>query len=211
MVTPKPPIDAVLFDIGGVFIDWDPEHLYKKLIPDADERRHFLTEVCSPEWHSQHDRGRDTAESCRELAERYPEHAGLIAAWSERNEEMVAGILADSIKVLEELRARGVACYVISNHEREAWERRRARYDFLDAFDGYVLSYEEGILKPDPEIFRRALTRFGLTPATTLFVDDRDENIDVARSLGMQTLRFTTAPALREALVSCDLLMPVSG
>jgi 2-haloacid dehalogenase len=197
---------AVVFDLGGVFFDWDPRHLYRKLIPDVAARERFLAEVCSPEWHAEQDLGRSIEASCKDLASRHPECAELILAWSERNEEMVAGVLDDSIFILRDLRRDGTRCYALSNMEPEAFAFRREHYPFMSEFDGFVISSIEGVMKPDREIYRRLLSRFELDPARTLYVDDRVANVDAAIQLGLDAWLYTTSAELRRWLVSRGLL-----
>lgn len=199
--------DAVLWDLGGVLLDWDPRHLYRKLFgADVAAMDDFLSRVCSPAWHAQQDLGKATSEACAELVAEHPGQAEMINAWAQRNEEMVAGVIDGSVDVLAEIRAGGFACYALSNMERESWQRRLRLYGFLSWFDGYFISSYEGVMKPDPLYFERALARFGLSPAGCLFIDDRAENIEVARSLGIPAVTFCSPGQLREDLVARGLL-----
>jgi 2-haloacid dehalogenase len=183
-------LTAVVFDIGGVLLDWDPRHLYRKLISDPAEMEWFLANVCTPEWHERHDRGLSTAESCAALAEEWPRYAGLILAWSERGEEMVAGPLPEGVKLLRRVIESGLPCYALTNMEAETYPKRVARYDFLRCLTGAVVSGFEGIAKPDREIFELLLRRFGLDAATTLFVDDRAVNVAAAADVGMEAMVY---------------------
>jgi 2-haloacid dehalogenase len=199
--------EAVLWDLGGVLLDWDPRHLYRKLFgADIAAMDYFLAHVCSPDWHAQQDLGKATAQACAELVAQHPGQAAMINAWAERNEEMVAGAIAGSVEVLAELRAGGVSCYALSNMERESWQRRLQLYDFLSWFDGCFISSLEGVMKPDPRYFRGALARFELRPEGCLFVDDRPQNIEVAWSLGIPAVLFHSPQQLREDLVARGLL-----
>jgi 2-haloacid dehalogenase len=198
---------AVLWDLGGVLLDWDPRHLYRKLFgADQAAMDEFLAHVCSPEWHAQQDLGKATAEACAELAAEHPGQAEMINAWAERNEEMVAGVISGSVEVLAELRAAGTACYALSNMEKESFQRRLQLYDFLSWFDGCFISSFEGVMKPDLEYFERALARFGLSPADCLFIDDRAQNIEAARSLGIPAVLFGSPEQLRAELEGRGLL-----
>ncbi len=199
-------MEAVVFDLGGVLIDWDPRHLYRKLFADEVEMERFLADHCSPAWHQPHDRGVPAAESCAVLAARHPELADLIWAWSTRSEEMIGGVDEGSIEVLRAVRDTGLPCFALTNMEAETYPVRRARYPFLRWFDGTVVSGWEGMAKPDPEIFVLLLERFGLTPETTLMVDDLSENLDTARQLGMQTLLFRSSARLRDELEVAGVL-----
>ena len=204
-------IDAVVFDLGGVLLDWDPRNLYRKLFADEERMEFFLREVCTPQWHDAHDRGVPTAASCAELATRYPEWASLIAAWAERGEEMVAGPIEASVDVLRDLEASGLPRYALTNMEAETYPLRLQRFEFLGWFDGTVVSGLEGIAKPDPEIFLRLLDLFGLTGSRTLMIDDRLENLVVAEQLGMPTIHFHSSQQLRDRLESLWLLRPRTG
>jgi 2-haloacid dehalogenase len=184
-------LSAVVFDVGGVLLDWDPRHLYRKLIGDPAEMEWFLANVCTPEWHERHDRGLSTAESCAALAEEWPRYAGLILAWSERGEEMVAGPLPEGVELLRRVIGRGLPCYALTNMEAETYPKRVARYDFLRCLTGAVVSGFEGIAKPDREIYELLLRRFGLDAATTLFVDDRAVNVAAAADAGMEAMVYS--------------------
>jgi 2-haloacid dehalogenase len=184
-------LDAVVCDIGGVLLDWDPRHLYRKLIPDPAEMEWFLANVCTPQWHEQHDRGVSTAESCAALAAEWPQYAGLIMAWSERGEEMVAGPLPDGVKLLRQVIGSGLPCYALTNMEAETYPKRVARFDFLRCFTGAVVSGFEAIAKPDREIYELLLHRFGLDAATTLFFDDSPVNVSAAADAGMDAMVYS--------------------
>jgi 2-haloacid dehalogenase len=208
---PSSAIEAVVFDVGGVLLDWDPRHLYRKLFDDEDEMNRFLERVCTMEWHEWHDRGFSVAESCETLATAHPDHAELIRAWGHRGEEMVAGPIDGTVEILQELRLRGVPCYALTNMERETYPRRVARYPFLNWFNGTVVSGFEGVIKPDPEIFKLLLSRFELRPSATLVIDDSAANVEAARSLGMRALRFQSAAQLRRELERMRLLAPTGS
>ncbi|MGI8713492.1 MAG: HAD family hydrolase [Solirubrobacteraceae bacterium] len=202
----SPAIDAVVFDIGGVLLDWDPRYLYRRLFHDPDEMERFLAEVCTLEWHAAHDRGVALEESCAALAARHLEQAELIWAWARRSEEMVSGPIDGSVEILRELRASGVRCYALTNMEAETYPLRRERFDFLGWFDGTVVSAHERVIKPEPEIFRRLLARFGLEASRTLLIDDAQRNVDAARALGIRAIQFRSPDQLRRRLAGLRLL-----
>jgi 2-haloacid dehalogenase len=199
-------LNAVVFDVGGVLLDWDPRHLYRKLFDDEQEMERFLAELCTVEWHAQHDRGVPAEQSCAALAAEHPEYAELIHAWSRRTEEMIAGTIDGSIEILRELKADGIRCYALTNMEAETYPLRAARYEFMSWFDGTVVSAHEGVIKPEREIFERLLTRYGLDPARTLMIDDSRRNIEAAARLGMKTVHFTSPEQLRTELRRLGLL-----
>ncbi len=196
----------MVFDIGGVLLDWDPRYLYRKLFTDQAAMEWFLGEVCSPEWHAPHDRGVSAAASCAELASRHPEFSELIWAWSNRSEEMIGGVDAGTVEVLRAVRETGLPCYALTNHEKETYPLRLERFAFLGWFDGTIVSGQEGVAKPELAIFRRLLDRFGLTPSTTLIIDDNQENLEAARKLGIQTVLFRSSRQLRTDLEVAGVL-----
>jgi len=197
---PGQDIAAVVFDIGGVLLDWDPRHLYRQLFDDPAEMADFLSRICTPQWHLSHDLGADTRQSCRELALAHPAYAELIMAWAERGEEMVPGQFDDAVGVLADVRAAGVRCLALSNMEAEKFALRRSRFPFLGWFDGCVISGVEGVVKPDRKIFEILLSRYHLAPEATVFVDDVARNVEAARSLGIVAIRYSTAERLRSDL-----------
>jgi 2-haloacid dehalogenase len=182
--------------------------LYRKLFDDEGEMDRFLAEICTMQWHERHDRGYSVQQSCENLATAHPEHAELIRAWGRRSEEMVAGPIDGTVELLQALRRAGVACYALTNMERESYPQRVARYPFLSWFDGAVVSGFEGVIKPDPEIFRLLLSRFDLRPERTLVIDDSAANVEAARSLGMRAVRFRSPAQLRAELERMRLLTP---
>lgn len=204
-------ISAVVFDIGGVLLEWDPRHVYRDVFDDEKEMERFLSEVCSREWHEDNDRGVRYAESCGALAARFPEYAREIHLWGERTEDMIVGTIDGTVEILAELQAAGMPCYGLTNMEAETYPVRYERYEFLRSLAGTVVSSQEGVIKPDPEIFRRLFARFSLIPAETVFVDDAERNIAAARALGMQTVLFTSPAQLRGELVALGLPLAPAG
>jgi 2-haloacid dehalogenase len=200
------PIGAVVFDVGGVLLDWNPRHLYRKLFSDEAEMEWFLAEVCSPAWHAPHDRGVSTAASCAELVCRYPQFSELIWAWSTRSEEMISGVDVGSVEILRAVKETGVPCYALTNMEAETYPLRLERFPFLGWFDGTVVSGREGVAKPDPAVFTLLLDRFGLKASTTLMIDDTNENLEAAHKLGIQTVLFRSPCQLRAELETAGVL-----
>jgi 2-haloacid dehalogenase len=200
-------IAAVVFDIGGVLIDWNPRHLFRKLFPhDEAGMERFLANVCTPDWNAEQDRGRPFADGIAQLTARHPDRAPLIEAYRERWIEMLDGAIAGSVEILAELRERGVPLYVLSNWSAETFPEAKARFDFLSWFRGVVISGEVGIAKPERAIFQLLCDRFQLAPETTLFIDDVAPNVDAARELGFAAALFRDAAGLRNALASTGLL-----
>lgn len=201
------PVRALLVDVGGVLLDWHPRHLYRRLIADEAELERFLAQVCTLDWNLTLDAGRPFDEACAELAARHPDHADLVHAWV-RQAEMIRGEVPGMAALVDRLARRGVPRYLLTNMPRWVFDERQAAYPVLRRFDGAVVSGDEGIVKPDPAIFRLALTRFGLDPATTLFVDDSAVNVEAAADLGFRVHHFVDAPGLEQELVALGVLSP---
>jgi 2-haloacid dehalogenase len=200
------PVKAVVFDLGGVLIDWDPRYLYRKLLDDEAAVEAFLATVCTPEWNAEQDRGRPFAEGVAELVERHPVHAAAITAYHERWPEMLGGAVGGTVEVLAELRAAGVPVYALTNWSAETFGIARERFEFLEWFDGVLVSGEERMIKPDPAIFRLLLDRFGLDPGATFYIDDSPANVAAADRLGFDAVRFTSPAQLRRDLEARGLL-----
>lgn len=199
---------AVVFDVGNVLVDWQPDLLYRSLIPDAATRARFLAEVATKDWHFQHDAGRPFAETSAELTAAHPHFAEAIAAWGPRFHEQVAP-MPGMAALVADLDALGVPLYAITNFSHEFWPRFVADHrPIFDRFAGIVVSGEERLVKPDAAIYRLALDRFGLAAGEALFVDDREDNIAGAAAVGMATHLFTSAAHLRAALLDYRLLAP---
>jgi 2-haloacid dehalogenase len=151
----------------------------------------FLGTVCTARWHDAHDRGMTMRASCAVLARQWPAYADLIMAWWERSEEMIGGPIPDGVRLLRQVIDGGLPCYALTNMEAETYPGRRSRFDFLRWFEGTVVSGFEGIAKPDREIYDVLLRRFSLDPAATLFIDDRQVNVDGAAHAGMDAVLYT--------------------
>jgi 2-haloacid dehalogenase len=202
-------IDAVIFDLGGVLLDWNPRYLYRKLFDDEQAMERFLREVCTMTWHEANDRGVPFEVTCAQLAAEYPEHAEHIWAWGTRTEEMVGGPIDGTVEILRELRRQGsVRLFALTNMEAHTYPLRRERYDFLRWFEGTVVSSSEGVIKPDARIYRVLLERYGLQAGATLMIDDSPRNIEAARALGMPAVLFESPQALRRELEDAGVLAP---
>ncbi len=200
------PLTAVVFDLGGVLIDWNPRYLYRKLFDDEAAMEAFLADVVSPEWNGQQDSGRTWAEAVEVLSAEHPEQRDLIAAYWHRWQETLGDAIGPTVEILEELRRTGVRLYALSNWSAETFPVARPRYPFLESFDGIVISGEVKIAKPDPRIFRHLLDKYSLDPAATVFIDDSAANVQAAAAQGLVALRFEDAPTLRSDLVRLGLL-----
>lgn len=204
------PRDVVVFDLGGVLIDWNPRHLYRKLIPsllpDEATMERFLAEVCNRAWIDRQDAGRPYAEAIPELIAQYPEQAELIRLWFDRWAEMCAGPMPGMVEILRELKAKNTPLYALSNFSADTFVTARALYDWLDLFDDIVLSAEVGFNKPHPRIYWTLLDRHKLDPKRCVFIDDLPANLAPAAKLGIGTIQHRCSGETRALLTQWGLL-----
>jgi 2-haloacid dehalogenase len=204
VTAPKP--TAVVFDLGGVLIDWNPRYLYRTLFDDEAEMEAFLAEVTTQEWNAQQDAGRPWSEAVEALVAQHPDRRELIEAYWHRWPETLGGPIEGTVQILGELRARGVRTYALSNWSAETFPLARPRYPFLEWFDGILISGEAKLIKPDPRIFAHLLEKFGLEPGSTVFVDDSAANVRAGGEAGLISIRFSDPPELRRELGALGLL-----
>lgn len=198
---------TVIFDIGRVLYRWDPRFLYERLIADAGALDAFLRDVVTIEWHFQHDAGRDFADTSAELIAQHPQHAELIQAWAPQFLDTIPGPVEGMPALVDELHARGVPLYAITNFSHEFWPPFRAREAAMfDRFRDIVVSGDEKLVKPHPAIYALALARFGLRASEAVFIDDNEANVAAAAAAGLHALHFVDTPTLRRALSDLALL-----
>jgi 2-haloacid dehalogenase len=201
-------ITTVVFDLGGVLIDWDPRHLYRQLFSDPQEMEVFLRDVVSPDWNAQQDSGRTWAEATAELLAKHPDQEEMIRVYTDRWADMLAGPIAGTLGILGEVRDRGLRIYALTNWSAETFPRARLMFPFLAWFEGIVVSGEERVMKPDPEIWHRLTERFAIDPTRAVYIDDMPRNAQVAAELGFHAIRFESPELLRTDLVELGVLPP---
>ncbi len=196
-------IDTIVFDLGGVLIDWNPAYLYRKLFSNEEEMTYFLREICTPSWNEQQDAGRPLSEATSWLVNKHPEYEDLIRAFYERWEEMIAGPVHETVHILEHLyRQNKHRLYALTNWSHETFPIAQARFAFLNRFEGILVSGEEKLIKPDPRIFYLLFERFGIQPEHALFIDDNPKNVEAAQRCGMHALQFHSPGRLHADLTS---------
>lgn len=206
------PITTVVFDLGGVLIDWNPRYVYRELIGDEERMEWFLENICSPEWNARQDAGRSFDEATAELLGKHPEHEDLIRVYYDQWEDMLAGPLHDSVEILREVRDSRYQLYGLTNWSAESFPVARERYDFLDWFEGIIVSGEIRMIKPDPEIFEYLADHFEIDPGATVFIDDSAANVEAARNAGYYAILFRDAAQLREDLGAAGVdLEPIAN
>ena len=199
-------LTTVVFDLGGVLIDWDPRYLYRQLFDDPDEMEAFLAEVTTMEWNAHQDAGRPWVEAVETLVAEHPERRELIEAFHRRWPEMLAGEIPGTVDVVADLRGAGVRLVALSNWSAEMFPVALERFDFLTWFEGIIISGEVRVNKPDRRIFEHLSDQFGIEPAEAVFVDDAPANVEAATALGFHAIQFTDASALRSELTRLGLL-----
>jgi 2-haloacid dehalogenase len=197
---------TIVFDLGGVLIDWNPRHLYRKLCSDDRAIEEFLVEVDFHGWNAAMDRGTPMADGVKQLRREFPHRAEWIDAWMHRWRESLLGPIPGTVAILEELRAAGFSLLALSNWAADTFAAVRDEYPFLRHFEHIVLSGEERVIKPDPEIFRRLLARSGRRADECLFIDDAAANVAAAQSLGFDAIQFRSPNELRRELARRRIL-----
>ena len=184
-------IDTVVFDLGGVLIDWNPEYVYRELITDEKQRKWFFRHVCTPDWNEEQDAGRPLQEGTDILVRAFPEHEKNIRAFYDRWREMLGGPIPGTVEILKHLKENtGTKLYALTNWSAETFPIALGIFDFLHWFDGRLVSGEEKTRKPFPDIYQKLIQRFNINPRSSIYVDDNVRNILPAKELGFTTIHF---------------------
>lgn len=204
-------VEFILWDLGRVLVDWEPERAYVSRIQDPAQRADFLNNICNMDWHCRHDAGVSFAENAASLIAQYPAHSDNIHAWESNWFDMFDGYVEGTPALFERLEATGIAQYALSNMPAEVWPAMQVEFPILSRFRDAIISGEEGLIKPDPALYEIALRRMGNPPAgQVFFIDDSLPNIEAARRLGFQTHHLKTAIGLETALIGHKLLPATS-
>ena len=195
----------IVFDFGGVLIDWNPEYLYKKVFEDKAQMEHFLNNVCTYSWNVLQDAGRPVAVATAEKQQEFPEYKDEIAMYYGRWAEMLGGEITENSRLVKPLSEK-YNTYGLTNWSAETIPVAMERYDFFNHLKGIVVSGEEKLIKPDPKLYYILLDRFNLNPEETLFIDDNAHNIDTAKLLGFETIHFTPDVNLKSVLTEMGML-----
>lgn len=193
-------IKNIIFDFGGVLLDWNPRYLYKSYFNNDEEMEHFLADICNGEWNIKQDAGRPFAEAVKELQSKFPEYAEAIQMYDDDWEKMLKCELPESIDLLKELKSMGYGIYGLTNWSAEKIGYAFANYSFFSLFDGIVVSGVEKVVKPDRIIYEILLERYSLKPGECVFIDDNQDNVDMAKALGINAIRFDNIGNVKEHL-----------
>jgi 2-haloacid dehalogenase len=190
----------IVFDFGGVLVDWNPHHLYDKYFGSVEKAEWFLNNICLYSWNIQMDGGKPFAEGVAELQAQYPEWSEAIAIYHTRWIEMMGGEIAGMADIVKRLKEAGYGVYGLTNWSSETFPLVRDKYAIFKQLDGMVVSGEEHLLKPDAAIYKCLLERYNLQAEESLFVDDNADNVTGARNVGMKAVRFTSVAELEREL-----------
>ncbi|MBN9379140.1 MAG: HAD family phosphatase [Chitinophagaceae bacterium] len=194
-------IDTVVFDLGGVLIDWNPEYLYREVFPDESERRWFLSNITTPDWNEEQDAGRTLQEGTEYLVRKFPEHEKNIRLFYDRWQEMLGGPLHETVEIFRHLKEISkVRLYALTNWSAETFPIALELYEFLHWFDGRLVSGAEKIRKPSPEIYQLLIKRFDIDPKKAVYVDDNLRNVLPARELGFWGIHFQSPAQFQQEL-----------
>lgn len=203
----KSDIKAIIFDFGGVLIDWNPRYLYQNYFPEQPQAmERFLAEIDFYNWNDQQDKGRPFAEGIAELSAKFPQHAALIKKYYDRWEDSVSGPIRGSVEILRKLKQNEFPLYGLSNWSAETYPQVRQKYPFFAWFDDIILSGRVKMTKPDPAIFKLLLKKTGYTAPECVLIDDSQTNIATANKLGFIPIHFTSSEQLRSELQGLHLL-----
>lgn len=193
-------IKNIVFDFGGVLVDWNQRYYYRDYFNDDERMEYFLAHVCTNEWNLQNDRGRTYDETVAELAGEYPEFREAIEMFPIHWGEMLRGDKPESVALLRRLKSMGYSLYGLTNWSAENIHVAFERFDFLGLLEGTVVSGIEKAVKPEPELYRILLDRYSLRAEESVFIDDRAENVETARRMGFQGVVFDNIDNARTEL-----------
>lgn len=195
-------VNTIIFDLGGVLIDWNPRYLYRKIFKTEEEVEWFLKNICTSEWNEQQDAGRSFAEATKELVTKFPEHEPAIRAWYDRWQETINGPILGTVEILQAIRdSKEHRLYALTNWSAESFPWAFDNFDFLKWFEGIVVSGVEKTRKPFPEFYRILLDRYNINPADAIFIDDSHRNVVGGEMLGIQGIHFQSPEQLKAELI----------
>ena len=201
-------IQTLIFDLGGVLIDWNPLYVYRNYFDSEEKLHYFFEHICTHDWNEEQDAGRTISEGTQLLVQQYPEWEQPIRDYYGRWTEMLGGPIPETVDLLQQLKASGkYKLYALTNWNQHLFEIALVRYQFLHWFDGRVVSGEEKTRKPFPEIYERLLQRYRVPAAEALFIDDNERNVLAARNVGITSIHFRNAAQLKAELLQMGIVL----
>jgi 2-haloacid dehalogenase len=200
-------IKTIIFDLGGVLIDWNPDYVYDTIFDNPADKKWFFENICTPDWNEEQDAGRTLQEATELLVRQFPAHENNIRAYYDRWQEMLKGPIHGTVDVFRELKEHNkYQLLALTNWSAETFPIALERYEFLHWFDGRVVSGEEKTRKPFTAIYQTLINRFGVEPSKAVYIDDNARNLHPAKELGMHTIHFQNPAQFRKALVDIEAL-----
>lgn len=198
-------IDTIIFDFGGVLVDWNPRYVYRDYFRDDEKMEWFLENICTDDWNIEQDRGRSLAEATELLVALHPDWEKEIRMYYDEWETMLKDAIHETVETLLELKKK-YKVYGLTNWSAQTFPIALDRFEFFQVFDGILVSGKEKLIKPDEKIFERMMEKFHLKPEDCLFIDDNIKNVETSRAFGIQTIHFLNPEDLRETLVEMEIL-----
>ena len=198
-------IKNIIFDFGGVLIDWNPRYAYKTVFANPEDMEIFLRNVCNDAWNVEQDRGRTLEEGTELLQKKFPEHHELIQLFYDKWEVMLHSDMPETVDILYKVKPN-YNLYGLTNWSAETFPIAYERYSFFKEFIGIVVSGAEKLIKPDERIFQVLLDRYNLNASESIFIDDNLNNIKTAQKMGFYVIHFTNAEALKEQLAAWEIM-----
>lgn len=198
-------INTIIFDFGGVLVDWNPRYLFRDYFQDDEKMEWFLGNICTDDWNIEQDRGRLIAEATQNLVEEFPEYKKEIEMYYGQWDTMLKSEIPESIEILYELEKK-YPLYGLTNWSAETFPKALKRFEFFQVFKGILVSGEEKLIKPDGKIFELMMKKFSLKPENSLFIDDNLKNVEASRNFGIQTIHFQNPEQLRQELNELNIL-----
>jgi len=199
-------IDTIIFDLGGVLVDWDPKNLYRKVFKTEEEMNWFLNNICTSDWNIEQDGGRTIKEAVALKVSEYPDYKDYIELFYERWEEMFAGVIEENVELQQKLIANpNYKVYALTNWSGEKWERSLELFPFFNDFDGVIVSGIEKTRKPFDEIYQLILSRFNINPSSAIFIDDNLDNVKAAQKNGLNAIQYDGSQKLNLLLKAFNI------
>lgn len=202
-----PQFDTIIFDLGGVLIDWNPRYLYRKIFKTEEEVSWFLENICTSSWNIEQDGGRSFTDATEILVRQYPEWEGPIRAYYGRFEESFNGAIEETVEILDHFKNKtDLRLYALTNWSAESWPYAMNTFPFLHWFEGVVVSGVEKTRKPFHDIYQIVFDRYNVEPTKAIFIDDNLDNVLASRQLGVHGIHFKSPGELRKELQGLGML-----
>ena len=200
-------IDTIIFDLGGVLLDWNPLYVYDDNYFESQEKRdYFFSTICTGDWNEEQDAGKPISDATQELIMKFPEWEKPIRDFYGRWTEMLRGPIAETVEILRKLKNSGkYKLYALTNWQAELFQIALVRHGFLYWFDGRLVSGVEKTRKPFPEFYNLLLSRYNINAANAIFIDDNLRNVTAGEATGIKSIHFQSPAQLAKALKESNI------